>query len=167
MSFVASTVDIISHLFFLSPNILCNTTARHVTLLRENMNGLSGFSAPPKSFDYNHGFAFSAQGFGELYDTTPWLPDSTVSDDRSELRRKSGKRSKRTKKHRSKSHKKYQKHQIGAYILQAIGLVCLVLAAIKSFEPLAGVGFTLVLIGHNKGLGKMSEAGKLVVSFKV
>jgi hypothetical protein len=74
---------------------------------------------------------------------------------------KAGK-SKRKKhsKHHSRSHKKKRnrKHEIGAYVLQLIGVLCLVLAAMRSFEPLAGIGFTLVVIGYD---GKRREGSSL------
>jgi hypothetical protein len=58
---------------------------------------------------------------------------------------------KKHRKHHSRSHKKKRnrKHKVGAYILQLIGVLCLVLAALRSFEPLAGIGFTLVVIGYD------------------
>ena len=49
------------------------------------------------------------------------------------------------------------------YILQVIGLLCFILAAVKSFEPLTGVGFTLVLIGYNKNAKKESRIRKSLI----
>ena len=50
---------------------------------------------------------------------------------------------------------------MAAYLLQLIGVICFILAAIKSFEPLIGVGFTLVLIGYDKKSRNMSLTGML------
>lgn len=55
----------------------------------------------------------------------------------------SSRHSKRSKKHRSRSRK------FAAYVVQLIGVLCLILAALHSFEPLAGIGFTLVVIGYD------------------
>lgn len=68
-------------------------------------------------------------------------------------------RSKHNRKHKHKYAPKKHKHrssrswkrQFAAYTLQLIGALCLVLAALKAFEPLAGVGFTLVVIGYDGG----------------
>jgi hypothetical protein len=67
---------------------------------------------------------------------------------------------KKHRKHHSRSHKKKRnrKHEIGAYVIQLIGVLCLVLAAMRSFEPLAGIGFTLVVIGYD---GKRRERNSL------
>ena len=124
------------------------------------MNSLSGLSSAPRSFDYATDFKAGSQTFAYVPNTTPWLVASPVSDDDRKQRRSPGKRSKKSKKHRTKSHRKRSKHRIGAYILQLIGFICLVLAAIKSFEPLTGVGFTLILIGYNKSSEKVALASK-------
>lgn len=80
----------------------------------------------------------------------------------------SKKRSKKHSKARSKkSHdKKSRKHRLAAYILQVIGLICLVLAAIKSFEALAGIGFMLVLMGHDSKVKKAVLGSKYTRTMK-
>ena len=87
----------------------------------------------------------------ESYTASPWLlPQPSPSSIKS---KKSKHRSKRHKKDKKKKHhKQHKKQRLGAYILQFIGLICLVLAAVKAFEPLTGVGFTLVIVGYQGGL---------------
>lgn len=69
-------------------------------------------------------------------------------------------KSRRSRKHRSKKSKKRRNRRVHGYVLQMIGIACLVLAAIKAFEPLTGVGFTLILIGYNTNAKKSSRVGK-------
>lgn len=71
---------------------------------------------------------------------------------------------KRAKHQRSKGHRKRRKQHLGAYILQIIGLICLVLAAVKAFEPLTGVGFTLVMVGYKGAVGDGDAGGKCRVN---
>lgn len=75
-------------------------------------------------------------------------PDSSDRKSKRHSRRDRGKTSKKHKKQRSR------RQLIAAYFLQLIGLICLVLAAVKAFEPLTGVGFTLVIMGYRAGVGK-------------
>lgn len=131
------------------------------------MARFSGLSSAPGTFEYGPEFRPGTQGFTKLHHTAPWLvasPGFNNTPSRSDSRKRS---KRKAKKHRSKSHKKRRKQQIGAYVLQLIGLICLVLAGVKSFEPLTGVGFTLVLIGYKKtsllagkSLGHQSIANK-------
>lgn len=78
--------------------------------------------------------------------------------------RKTKKKQHHSKKHRSKNQRS-KKHKFAAYVVQLIGVLCLILAALKSFEPLAGIGFTLVVIGYDskkmtKGWKKERWSGK-------
>lgn len=67
---------------------------------------------------------------------------------RSETKHSSHDDNKRKKKHTKNRRHRSKKHKFAAYILQCIGVLCLVLAALKSFEPLAGIGFALVMMGY-------------------
>lgn len=79
-------------------------------------------------------------------DSALWLPPHTPQLERSHENRKG--RSKR------RQHKSRRKQRYGAYIVQMIGVLCLVLAAFEGFEPLTGVGFTLVIVGFKGGVEK-------------
>lgn len=83
-----------------------------------------------------------------------------MNNDERRSDRRLKKRSKKSKKKHSKSHKKEKSHLIQGYILQVIGILCLILAAVKSFEPLTGVGFTLVLVGCNENSRKKRRSGQ-------
>ena len=124
------------------------------------MTSLSRLSGPPRAFEYATDFKSGSQRFAYVPNTAPWLVASPIHDDSPPQRKLSKKRSKKHKNHRSKSHKKHRKHRIGAYILQLIGFICLVVAAIKSFEPLTGVGFTLILIGYSRSTEKAALSSK-------
>lgn len=128
--------------------------------VQSNMSGLSGPSGLPKPFQYPPSFGTGNQPLGLVPNAVPWVAASPVSDDDSTQRGHRGKRSKRTKKHRSKSHKKHRKHYVASYALQLIGFICLILAAVKAFEPLAGVGLTLVLVGYDR---KRAVASKSIL----
>lgn len=80
----------------------------------------------------------------------PWLPDAL--EPARDLR--PGKRSNHHSSKKSKKKRRKRRQRLGTYALQLIGLLCLVLAALKGFEPLTGVGFTFVMIGYKQGLGK-------------
>lgn len=89
-----------------------------------------------------------------LVDTaTPpsWLLDSSENRPRKSSKHHSRKKDKKKRKSKKKQRRK---QQIGAYVVQLIGLICLVLAAFKGCEPLTGVGFTLVIVGYKGGLGE-------------
>ena len=123
---------------------------------------LSGLGPPAQPFSYIRDPNLGSQEYNALPDAGLWPHGSTSSGDNlSTSRKKSKRHSKKRSKHRSKSHKNNRKHRLGAYVLQLIGLFCLVLAAVKSFEPLTGVGFTLILIGYNdKKLKENALAGR-------
>lgn len=89
--------------------------------------------------------------------SAPWLLQPSADTSTTRKSRKSSKRhhSRRRKKERSR------KSRLGAYVLQLIGLVCLVLAAVKSFEPLTGVGFTLIVMGYKGGF--RDDGGRSVI----
>ena len=112
-----------------------------------------GILTPPKAFEYIPNINFGTPILDNSASTYLWPASDPTS------RSKSKKRSKKHSKHRSKSHKAPTEHHIGAYVLQVIGVLCLILAAVRSFEPLTGVGFTLVLIGYNQGLKKTEIPG--------
>lgn len=80
---------------------------------------------------------------------SPWPPSS-----------KEERPSKHHHRHSRKRHKKRsKKHRLGAYMIQLIGLICLVMAGIKAFEPLIGVGFTLVIVGYRGDFGRGDLGG--------
>lgn len=60
--------------------------------------------------------------------------------------------------HKPRDPGRSKKHEFAAYILQCIGVLCLILAALKAFEPLAGAGFTLVMMGFKGGKGMERKA---------
>lgn len=112
---------------------------------------MSGLSTSPGIPQHQQQAAFTPdwQLQSNLLDATaPFLLDSPGEDTKSSRRRS---------KHR---HKKRRKQRLGAYILQIIGLICLVLAAVKAFEPLTGVGFTLVMVGYKGGFGGGDAGGE-------
>lgn len=123
------------------------------------MTGLSSDTGSPKPFQYSSYHYFWTPELGRLYNEDLLSPNYGISSDESMPRRRST-RTKKTRKKHSKSAKRKRERRIEGYILQVIGLLCLILAAVKSFEPLTGVGFTLVLIGYNKNAKKESRIGK-------
>jgi hypothetical protein len=125
------------------------------------MTGLSGNPGPPKPFEYTSYYNFWTPEFGKLYNEDLLSPNYGASSDESMPERRRTKRTKKARKKHSKSSKRKREHRIEGYVLQVIGLLCFILAAVKSFEPLTGVGFTLVLIGYNKNIKKESRIGKL------
>ena len=131
-----------------------NRHINHVIMFPSYANGLSGLPTQQKTFEYNPNFGF--QNLGIDY-TTNAAPSQAL--DKQPSRKDLRKRSKKEKKRRSKLAKKDSKSRIAAYILQLLGFFCLVLAAVKSFEPLTGVGLTLILIGY-KRIDSGAEVGK-------
>lgn len=101
---------------------------------------------PPTTFAYIPKASYETQNFNGIKIASP----SSISWTASETSSKQKRNSKRHSTHRSKSSKHHSKRRIGAYLLQIIGLICLVMAAVKSFEPLTGAGITLVLVGYRE-----------------
>ena len=124
------------------------------------LSGLSGPSGPPTVLHYVPQAKIHPSNIATGDNIIPWTDKSSTAVTGSTTKKRHEKASKKRSKHRSKSHKKEPKDRMGAYILQLIGLICLIVAAVKCFEPLTGVGFSLILIGYNKGLKKTSVAGK-------
>ena len=126
-------------------------------------NGLSGDFGPPKPFEYSSYHNYWVPQINQLYNEDLLSPNYGLSDDESTPERRSTKRKKKSKKKHSESSRRKPEHRIEGYILQVIGILCFILAAVKSFEPLTGVGFTLVLIGYNKNVKKNLRVGKSAV----
>jgi hypothetical protein len=124
----------------------------------------SGYEPPPNPYQGLPAFEPLHAGVKTFSYPAPLtvLPGQQDDGDDAAPSRKRGDKSKRSKRH-SKPHKKRnRKHENGAYVLQLIGVLCLVLAAVRCFEPLAGIGFTLVVIGYDsKVLTKGGLKGKL------
>ena len=123
------------------------------------MTGLSGIPNAPESFNYKSHHIWAPQLSGLLGDEL-LSPDYISPDEDSQPSRRRRKRTKKPKRKHSRSSKTRRRHRLQGYILQVIGLLCFVLAAVKSFEPLTGVGFTLVIIGYNKNARKDYSIGK-------
>lgn len=124
------------------------------------MTGVSSAPGPPDTF-----------GYSSIYNN--WTPElnqllkgdhadlnyQSLDDDRQPSTR-SKKRSKQSKTKHTKRSKPKRRSHIHGYLLQIIGVVCFILAAIKSYEPLTGIGFTLVVLGYNKNAKKDRRIGK-------
>ncbi|KAK3703071.1 hypothetical protein LTR37_014682 [Vermiconidia calcicola] len=130
----------------------------YVTMSSYELSGLSGPSGPPTVLHYVPQAKIHPSNIATGDNIIPWTDKSSTAVTGSTTKKRHEKASKKRSKHRSKSHKKEPKDRMGAYILQLIGLICLIVAAVKCFEPLTGVGFSLILIGYNKGLKKTSVA---------
>lgn len=106
-------------------------------------------SSPPSSYSYDPSTPYTLPPYYSnlLFDSPPppdlWPPQPSE---------------KKKPKRRRKKHKSRQRWS--NYIVQLIGLICLVVAAIKGFEPLMGVGFTMVMVGY-KGESFSGKSGKI------
>ncbi len=103
----------------------------------------SSLSTGPSVFDQSTTFAPAYPDLIHDSKHPSWQLDPVPAQDQRTRKTKKKHHSRKHKKHRSK------KHKFAAYIVQLIGVLCLILAALKSFEPLAGIGFTLVVIGYD------------------
>ena len=124
------------------------------------MSELPGLSGLPKPIVYKTNYNIWVPELAGLHVSDHLLPNYDSSDDNSNRKKRTAKRSKKDKKKHSRSSKRMRQYGLEGYILQVIGMLCFVLAAIKAFEPLTGVGFTLVLIGYNKNARKEARVGK-------
>ena len=140
---------------FLIPNQ--DFSATHVAMDDFHITRPQDLPAAPKEFAYIPYDKPASQSFDTPPVASPWLNSWPVAEKSSHERRHK-RHSKKRSKHRSKKHRK---SQFAAYLLQFIGLICLIMAAVKAFEPLTGVGFTMVLIGYDRGLKKKLLPGKL------
>lgn len=116
------------------------------------MSGLTNLGPIPKQQSFNTPY-FNPNPDLLLNSAAPWLLPSPGTNSKKSS-------SKHHKKKQKQKKKKHRKQQLGAYMLQLIGVLCLILAAIKAFEPLTSVGFTLVIVGYRAGLGEGVVAGK-------
>jgi hypothetical protein len=123
------------------------------------MSGFSGSPGLPKAFEYRQHYNVWVPELVGFHNSDLVLPNYESSDDNSNTKKRTSKRTKKGKKKHSRSSKRTRNYGFEGYILQVIGILCFILAAVKAFEPLTGVGFTLVLIGYNKNAKKESRIG--------
>ena len=124
------------------------------------MSGFSGSPGLPKAFEYRTNYNVWVPELVGFHNPDLVSPKYDSSDDYSKTRKRTTKRTKKAKKKHSRSSKRIEKYNLEGYILQIIGILCFILAAVKAFEPLTGVGFTLVLLGYNKNARKEARIGE-------
>ena len=123
------------------------------------MSGLSSNPGLPKAFDGNSNYlVWTPELSGLLDDDWVHLDYEAPAEHRRHTSRKA--RTKRSKEKRSTRSRNKRAGHLHGYVLQVIGLVCFILAAVKSYEPLTGIGFTLILLGYNKNASKDCKIGK-------
>ena len=123
------------------------------------MSGLSGNTGLPKPFNINsHHFMWTPERSGLLDDDWVHLNYDSPVEEHSQARQSA--RTRGQKKKRSRKPKTKRASHFHGYVLQVIGLLCFILAAVKLYEPLTGIGFTLILLGYNKNAKKDCRIGK-------
>ena len=124
------------------------------------MSAFSGSPGLPKASEYRTNYNVWVPELVGFHNPDLVSPKYDSSDDYSKTRKRSRKRAKKAKKKHARSSKRIEKYRFEGYVLQIIGILCFILAAVKAFEPLTGVGFTLVLLGYNKNARKESRIGR-------
>lgn len=122
------------------------------------MSGLSGSSGLPKTFEFKSNYNLWVPELAGLHSSDLVFPKYESLDESPKT--KKTKKTKKSKKKQSRPLKRHNQYIPEGYVLQVIGILCFILAAVKAFEPLTGVGFTLVLLGYNKNAKKKARVGR-------